>query len=101
MRIAGWFRAILTSASTSGMLLSRGSVPAMRSKIMTPAIELHPEFVTDAEGRQTAVILPIAEYNGLLEDLADLAAVAERIAEPTIPHALVVKELKDDGYLSN
>ena len=68
---------------------------------MTPIIELHPEFVTNATGQQTAVILPIAEYHGLLEDLADLAAVAERVAEPTIPHALVVKELTDDGYLSN
>ena len=68
---------------------------------MTTAVALHPEFVTDASGRHTAVILPIAEYNGLLEDLADLAVVAERVAEPTIPHALAVKELKDEGHLSN
>jgi len=63
--------------------------------------KLHPRYVTDAEGHQTAVILPIEEYNALLEDLDDLATVAERVAEPTIPHEQVVKELKDDGYLSN
>ncbi len=68
---------------------------------MTTAIKLHPEFVTDSAGNQTAVILPIEEYNGLLEDLDDLAVVAERVDEPTIPHDQVVKELKSDGYLSD
>ena len=68
---------------------------------MTIDTKLHPKYVTDAQGRQTAVILPIEEYNGLLEDLDDLAVVAERVAEPTIPHEQVVKELKADGYLSD
>jgi len=63
--------------------------------------KLHPQFVTNSSGDQTAVILPIKEYNELLEDLEDLAAVAERIDEPTIPHEQVVKELKNDGYLSD
>ena len=35
---------------------------------------LHPQFVTTPEGNQTAVLLPIAEYNELLEDIDDLAA---------------------------
>jgi len=62
---------------------------------------LHPKFVTDSAGFQTAVILPIEEYNGILEDLDDLAVVAKRANEPTTPHAQVVKELKSDGYLSD
>ncbi len=66
---------------------------------MTELLELHPQYVTDLEGHQTAVILPIQEYNGLLNDFDDLAVIAERIAEPTIPHDQVVKELKDDGFL--
>jgi len=66
---------------------------------MTMATKLHPKYVTDSEGHQTGVILPIEEYNALLEDLDDLAAVAERVAEPTISHDQVVKELRDDGYL--
>jgi hypothetical protein len=68
---------------------------------MTVATEIHPRFVTDSEGRQTAVILPIEEYNELLEDLDDLATVAERVDEPTMSHAQVVRELKGDGHLSD
>ena len=47
---------------------------------MTSATELHPKYVTDAKGHQTAVVLPIEEFNSLLEDLEDLAVVAERVA---------------------
>ena len=68
---------------------------------MTTLETLHPKYVIDADGHQTAVILPIKEYNELIEDLGDLAAIAERVDEPTIPHAQVVKELKADGYLSD
>ena len=66
---------------------------------MTTATALHPQFVTNTEGHQTAVLLPIDEYNELLEDLADLTAVAERMGEPTFSHAKVVAELREDGYL--
>ena len=34
-----------------------------------------------------------------LEDIEDLAVVAERINEPNIPHDKVLKELKEDGHL--
>jgi len=61
--------------------------------------DLHPKYITDGKGRQTAVILPIEEYSALLEDMDDLAAAAERVAEPTIPHKQVVKELRGDGSL--
>lgn len=68
---------------------------------MTTVTALHPQFVTNTDGHQTAVLLPIEEYNELLEDLADLATVAERIGEPTISHAKLVAELREDGYLSD
>ena len=68
---------------------------------MQAAEKLHPQYVTDTAGHQTAVILPLSEYNELLEDLDDLAAAAERVDEPTMPHASVVADLKDDGYLSD
>jgi hypothetical protein len=68
---------------------------------MTTAEKLHPQFITDSSGRQTGVILPLEEYNELLEDLDDLAAIAERADEPTIPHVKVVAELKKDGCLSD
>jgi hypothetical protein len=59
------------------------------------------QFVTDETGKRTAVLLPIAEYEHLLEDLHDLAAVAERRKEPTVPHEQFLEELKRDGLLSD
>ncbi|HOT90814.1 MAG TPA: hypothetical protein PLJ78_04195 [Anaerolineae bacterium] len=59
------------------------------------------QYITDASGKKTAVVLPIAEFQALMEDLADLAIAAERYAEPTISHANVVAELKHDGLLYN
>lgn len=65
------------------------------------AEKLHPDYVTDSEGHKKAVILPIEEFNELLEDLDDLACVAERRDEPKIAHEKVMKTLKRDGYLSD
>jgi len=68
---------------------------------MTTAPDVHPQYVTDSDGRKMAVILPIQEYDELLEDLADLAVVAERREEPTVPHDRVLTELREDGSLSD
>ena len=68
---------------------------------MTTAQKLHPQYVTDHDGNKTSVVLPIEEYDELVEDLADLAIIAERRNESTIPHNKVVAELKKDGYLSD
>jgi hypothetical protein len=59
----------------------------------------HPEYVTDGDGNKKAVILPIAEYEELLEDLHDLAIVAERRNEPTVSDDQLTAELKRDGLL--
>ena len=48
-------------------------------------------------GKPTAVILPIAEYEELLEDLHDLAVIARRKNEPLIPLAEVKRRLKRNG----
>lgn len=63
--------------------------------------ELRAQYITDEKGNKTAVILPIEEYEELLEDLQDLALLAERRDEPTIPHDEVVARLKRDGYLQD
>jgi PHD/YefM family antitoxin component YafN of YafNO toxin-antitoxin module len=42
------------------------------------------QFVVDAKGRRTAVILSVARYEQLLEDLHDLAVVAERRDEELV-----------------
>ena len=57
------------------------------------------QFVTDQEGKKTSVILPLAEYEALIEDLEDLVVIAERAQEPTIPFEQVVANLKKDGLL--
>ena len=64
---------------------------------MSGVAKLHPQFVTDAQGQRTAVLLPLAEYEQLLEDLADLAVVAERRGEDTVPHERLKKERGYDG----
>jgi hypothetical protein len=55
------------------------------------------QYVIDATGEKSAVILPIEQFYELLEDLEDLAVLAERKHEPTIPHQQVVEELTNDG----
>ena len=45
-------------------------------------------------GKRTAVILPMEEYKELLEDLQDLAVIARRRNEPTIPLAEVKRRLR-------
>lgn len=69
---------------------------------MTQTIrDLQAQYVTDVNGKKTAVILPIEEFEELLEDLQDLAVLAERRDEPAIPHEEVVAKLKRDGYLQD
>ena len=36
------------------------------------------QFLTDDRGQKVAVVIAIADYEALMEDVADLAAVAER-----------------------
>ena len=57
------------------------------------------QYLTDERGERTAVVLPINDYEKLLEDLDDLAVVAERRDEPVIPHEQFVADLKRDGIL--
>jgi hypothetical protein len=66
---------------------------------MSAIPKLKPKFVTNDKGEKTDVILSIEEYTELIEDLEDLASIAERREESSIPHAQVVAELKKDGYL--
>jgi len=60
---------------------------------------LHPKYVTDDTGKKVAVLLPIDEYEEMLEDLHDLAVMAERKNEPQLSHEEVVAQLKESGHL--
>ena len=57
------------------------------------------EFVTDGDGVKKAVILPMEAFIELIEDLEDLALIAERRDEPTVPFEQVIADLKLDGIL--
>ena len=62
------------------------------------AAAAEPEYVVK-NGKRTAVILPIEEYEELLQDLDDLAVIARRKKEPTVPLAEVKRRLKKNGAL--
>ncbi|MDQ6631544.1 MAG: type II toxin-antitoxin system Phd/YefM family antitoxin [Verrucomicrobiota bacterium] len=59
------------------------------------------QFLTNEKGKKTAVVLPIDDYEKLMEDLDDLAVIAARRDEPRISHEDFKKELKRDGILPN
>ena len=63
--------------------------------------KLELNYVTNDAGDKTAVILAIADFNDLMEDIEDLAAVAERREEPSISNEELLAELKRDDLLQN
>jgi PHD/YefM family antitoxin component YafN of YafNO toxin-antitoxin module len=60
---------------------------------------LEVQYVTNQSGEKTAVILPLAEFQELMEDIEDLAAVAERRDEQTVTHEDLMIELTRDGLI--
>jgi PHD/YefM family antitoxin component YafN of YafNO toxin-antitoxin module len=62
--------------------------------ILSPA-----QYVVDAKGKKTAVLLSLKQYQKLMEDLHDLAVVAERRDEAPITLAAMKRRLKKDGLL--
>ncbi len=61
--------------------------------------QLKPQYVTNEAGERTAIILPIEEFQELLEDVESLAVLAERRDEPTVSHEQLVAKLRCDGLL--
>lgn len=59
----------------------------------------HAHYIVDESGRRVSVVLPVEEYEALLEDISDLAAVAERRQEETVEHGKLIERLKADGLL--
>lgn len=45
---------------------------------------MHPQYITDKKGRTKSVVLPVSKFARLIEDIEDLAKVAERRDEPTL-----------------
>lgn len=57
------------------------------------------QFITDAEGNRTAVIIPIDEYEELMEDLHLTRIYNQRRDEPRRPFSEVVEELRKAGEI--
>ena len=57
------------------------------------------QYVTDANGERTAVILPLEEYEELLEDLHVIRVADETKDEPRVPWEQVKAELVSEGKL--
>jgi len=60
---------------------------------------LEQQFVVDRAGKRQAVIVPLKEYERLMEDLHDLAVVAERRDEESISLDEMKRRLREDGLL--
>jgi hypothetical protein len=61
--------------------------------------QLNLQYISNEAGERTGVVLPIDEFQELLEDLEDLAVMAERREEPTISHEELLAELRRDDLL--
>ncbi|HLR06257.1 MAG TPA: type II toxin-antitoxin system Phd/YefM family antitoxin [Pyrinomonadaceae bacterium] len=66
-------------------------------KVVTMAVR--EQYVVDAKGRKTAVLLSLEQYERRLEDLHDLAVVAERRDEEPISLKELKRRLKKDGLI--
>jgi hypothetical protein len=59
------------------------------------------QFLTNEKGKITAALIPIKQYEELMEDLEDLAACVERRDEETVPWEVIKKEFREDAALSH
>ncbi|MGA3325295.1 MAG: hypothetical protein ABSF45_12550 [Terriglobia bacterium] len=58
------------------------------------AMQKNVQFVIDTEGHRKAVILPIEEYEEMMEDLHMGRAACESKSQPHRPFEDVIKELR-------
>ena len=61
--------------------------------------KLREQYIVDENGKKTAVVMPIKEFQRLLEDLHDLTVVAERRDEPTVSLDELKRRLRADGLI--
>lgn len=61
--------------------------------------QLRIQYLTDDAGERVGVVLPLSDFEELVEDVEDLAIVAERRDEATLSHNELLAELKRDGLI--
>lgn len=59
------------------------------------------QYLIDAKGNKTGVLLSLKQYKKLLDDLHDLAIVAERREEKPITLVEMKRRLKKDGLIQS
>ena len=62
-------------------------------------LQIKNKYLTNEKGERTDVVIPLEEYEDLIEDLHDLAVIAERRDEPVVSFEEVKKRLRADGLL--
>jgi len=50
-------------------------------------------YIIDKKGKKTAVIVPLEEYDELMEDILDLAVVAERREESSLAFRIIQQNI--------
>ncbi|MFZ5920670.1 MAG: hypothetical protein ACOYY3_06415 [Chloroflexota bacterium] len=55
--------------------------------------DMQVQYITNETGQKTGVILPLDEFEELLEDIQDITALIERRDEPTVPFEEVIDKL--------
>lgn len=59
--------------------------------------KIQQQYIINEKGQKTAVVLPFEEYEELLQDIQDLAIIAERRDGPAISFDELKKRLKEYG----
>ena len=59
----------------------------------------HGRFIVDESGERTDVVIPVNEYKELMEDLHDLAIIAERKDEDSIDCNELKKRLRVNSII--
>ncbi|MEK7310872.1 MAG: hypothetical protein AAB382_02765 [Chloroflexota bacterium] len=60
---------------------------------------LQTQFLINAKGKKTGVLLTLKQYQKLMEDLHDLAVIAERAKEPRVSLKSVKERLRRSGKI--
>ena len=72
---------------------------SMLAKRSTKTTSLRGRYVIDRKGKRTGVVIPLKRYSRLMEDLHDLAVVAERRNERPVTADDMKKRLHKRGLL--
>ena len=92
-----WFGPPLRAFSTKHYVVSYKTT--MLAKRPTKATMPRGRYVTDRKGKRTGVVLSLKRYSRLMEDLHDLAVVAERRKEKAMSADEMRKRLRQRGHL--